>query len=435
MTTKLSTRREFLHASATTAAGAALLARPHTASALSLKNAANERIVTGHIGVGGQGRFHFDTLLRNPRVQIAAAADVDSQKLNDAKQRAAQNNVTIDTYTDYRELLERPDIDAIVIGTPDHWHALNAIHAMEEGKDVYCEKPLTLTIAESKAMVATARRLGRVCQMGTQQRSDWWFRHACELVRNGRIGYVNRCVCFIGENPQSDWLPNEAPPSHLDWDMWLGPAPWREYHGGIHPASFRFYRDYSGGTLTDWGVHLFDIAQWGLGKDDTSPRKIEAEGEMYDVNMFEYPRTMHIQYNYADTVLEWSQDNSKTWEEGQGYGTKFYGSEADLFVNRGGYWIHPKKDKKIDEHLGPKDTRLYDSPGHLEDFFDCMYSRKKPICDVAIGHRATAISHLGNIAYRLKRPVYYNPEEEQFVTDEAANKLLIKPMRAPWRLS
>lgn len=434
MNTPRYTRRDFLHVSATAAATAALSLRSRTASALSRKNAANERIVTGHIGVGGQGRHHFNSLLRHPRVQIAAAADVDSTKLDDAKQRAARDGVDIDNYSDFREMLERSDIDAIFIATPDHWHAINAIQAMEAGKDVYCEKPLTLTIAESKAMVETARRLGRVCQMGTQQRSDWWFRHACELVRNGRIGYVNRCVCFIGENPRNDWLPNEAPPEHLDWDMWLGPAPSREYHGAIHPGAFRFYRDYSGGTLTDWGVHLFDIAQWGLGKDDTSPRKIEAHGEMYDVNMFEYPRTIHIQYDYADTIVEWSQDNSASFEQGQGYGTKFYGSEADLFVNRGGYWIHPKKDKKINEQFGPNDIRLYDSPGHWDDFFDCMYSRKRPICDVEIGHRATAISHLGNIAYRLSRPVYYHPEKEEFLDDEGANKMLSKPMRAPWRL-
>lgn len=434
MNGKRYSRRDFLHVSAG-AAATTIAAQSRTASALSRKNEASERIVTGHIGVGGQGRHHLDSLLKNPRVQVAAAADVDSQKLDGAKQRAARDDINIDTYSNFREMLARPDIDAIFIATPDHWHAINAIQAMEAGKDVYCEKPLTLTIAESQAMVNTARRLGRVCQMGTQQRSDWWFRHACELVRNGRIGHVNRCTCFIGENPQQDWLPNEAPPDHLDWDAWLGPAPWREYHGAIHPAAFRNYRDYSGGTLTDWGVHLFDIAQWGLGKDDTSPRKIEASGEIFDENMFEYPRTMHIQYNYADSVIEWSQDNSLTWEEGQGYGTKFFGTEADLTVNRGGYWIHPKNGNTIDEHIGANDVRLYDSPGHREDFFDCMYSRKRPICDVAIGHRSTAISHLGNIAYRLSRPLYYHPEEERFLNDEGANKMMSKPMRAPWRLS
>ena len=426
------TRRSFLQTSAITA-GSALI--PRAASALSRKNAANERIVTGHIGVGGQGRFHFDSLLNNPRIHIAAAADVDMNHLNNAKSRATQSGSDIDTYTDYRELLARPDIDAVFISTPDHWHALNAIHAMEAGKDVYCEKPLTLTIAESKAMVETARRLGRVCQMGTQQRSDWWFRHACELVRNGRIGHVKRAVCFIGENPRSDWMPNEDPPAHLDWDRWLGPAPWRDYHANIHPGAFRHYRDYSGGLLTDWGVHLLDITQWGLGFDETSPRKIEAEGVMHDVDMFEFPRTMHVEYHYQDTTVEWWQDNAQSWEDGQGYGTKFYGSEADLFVNRGGYIIHPKNGNTIDEQLAPNDVRLYDSRDHREDFLDCMYSRKRPICDVAIGHRATALSHLGNIAFRLRRPIYYHTDEERFLNDTGASRMFAKPMRAPWTLT
>ncbi|NWG12792.1 MAG: hypothetical protein HXY20_04565, partial [Acidobacteria bacterium] len=231
-----------------------------------------------------------------------------------------------------------------------------------------------------------------------------------------------------------DWIPDEDPPATLDWNMWLGPAPWRRFNRKIHPYEFRYWRDYSGGLLTDWGVHLFDIAQWGLGKDDTSPIRIEAVGRMYEDNMYEFPETMHIRYVYRDAVLEWSQGEGIEYEPGQGYGTKFYGTEADLCVNRGGYWIHPKHNKKINEDIGPNDLRLYESPGHPQDFFNCMRSRRKPICDVEIGHRSTCISHLGNISFRLGRPVDYDPVREIFPTDAAATAMVEKPMRAPWHL-
>jgi predicted dehydrogenase len=305
---------------------------------------------------------------------------------------------------------------------------------MEAGKDVYCEKPLALTIAEGRAIVDTARRYGRVCQMGTQQRSDWWFRHACELVRNGRIGHVEKAVCFFGPNPYQAWQPDEDPPPYLDWDLWLGPAQWRPFNKAIHPYNFRYFRDYSGGMLTDWGVHLFDIAQWGLGKDATNPIKVEAEGRMYADNMFEYPETMHVQYDYGDVLLEWRQGAIEDVEPGQGYGTKFFGTDGEVFVNRGGYKARAKNGGVVDENVGGDDVRLYESPGHHQDFLNCMRTRQRPICDVAIGQRATCISHLGNISFRLGRPLEYDPAAERFVNDEAANRMVSKPMRAPWTI-
>jgi predicted dehydrogenase len=395
----------------------------------------NEKIVLGFIGVGGMGRSHFDKLLSHPEVVVAAAADPDAHRRDAAREKAASAGADIQTYNDFREMLERRDLDAIFVATPDHWHALAAIAAMKAGKEVYCEKPLTLTIAEGRAMVETARRYGRVVQMGTQQRSDQkQFLHACELVRNGRIGEVKRAVSFFGANPHRAWQADEAPPPHLDWDMWLGPAPWRPFNSAIHPFNFRYFRDYSGGLLTDWGVHLFDIAQWGVGKDSTGPKRVEADGEMFEDNMYEFPRRLQVEYDYGDVVIEWQQGTGETFEEGEGYGTKFYGSDGDVFVNRGNYKVHPKPGKTIDEQFGPDDIRLYDSAGHRQDFLDRMRDRERPICDVEIGHRATSISHLGNIAYRVGRPLTFDPETETFPSNPAATRMIEKPMRAPWRL-
>lgn len=433
------TRRGFLRRAglATAAAWGAWTFRPRAARASVNRVPANEKIVLGFIGVGGMGRSHFDRLCKHPEVTFAAAADPDRQRLEAARTHAAGYGMNIGIYVDFREMLERhADIDAVFVATPDHWHALATVHCLRAGKDVYCEKPLALTIAEGRVMVEAARRYDRVVQVGTMQRSDQvQFRHVCELVRNGRIGEVKKAVCFFDANPFHEYIAPEPPPDYLDWDFYLGPAPWRPFNRLIHPYNFRYFRDYSGGLLTDWGVHLFDIAQWGLGKDATSPVRIESESEMYPDNMYEFPRFQHILYDYGDVQVEWWSDSKPhPFEPGQGYGTKFYGSEGEICVNRGGYWVHAKNGRSINEVLTLNDIRLYESLGHHQDFFNAMRSRNLPICDVEIGHRATTISHLGNIAARLGRPVVYDPMKETFPADEAANKLVYKPMRAPWRL-
>ena len=428
------TRRQFLRRTSAAAAGISAVLAGGRARAVPERVGANEKIVLGFIGCRNMGGSHYQRFLANDQVQIAAVADVDATVRGERVKNAADKGVKVDAYGDFRELAARKDIDAVVVATPDHWHALAAIAAMKAGKDVYCEKPLALTIAEGRAMERTARRYARVIQIGTQQRSDWWFRHACEVVRNGRIGEVKKAVCFFGSNPHCGWIPDEDPPPHLDWNMWLGPAPWRRYNQKIHPYEWRYFRDSSGGLLTDWGVHLLDIAQWGLGKDGTSPVRVEARGEMYEDNMYEFPRTMRIEYDYGDCVLVWSQGENIEFEPGQGYGTKFYGTEADLCVNRGGYWVHPKGGNTIDEKLGPDDLHLYASPGHHQDWLDCIRTRRKPICDVEVTHRATALSHLGNISFWLGRPLQYDPINETFPVDPAAQRLIEKPMRAPWHL-
>ncbi|MBI3119045.1 MAG: Gfo/Idh/MocA family oxidoreductase [Candidatus Hydrogenedentes bacterium] len=435
MATMLS-RRRFLQRAGLAAAAASF--SPRYAQAALKKISANEKIHVASIGVGGMGRSHFDRLLKNDEVRLIAASDPDAQRQQAAKEKAAESGQEVATYTHFPEMLDaHPDIDAVFVATPDHWHALATIACLRAGKDVYCEKPLALTLAEGRAMVEHARRFGRVVQMGTMQRSDQaQFRHACELVHNGRIGTLQKVVCFFGDNPRSEYVPDEEPPAYLDWDFWLGPAPWRRFNKMIHPYNFRYFRDYSGGMLTDWGVHLFDIAQWGAGKDHTSPRRIESESRMYQENLYEYPQVCRVRYDYGDVVFEWQQGTPEVAEieHGENYGTKFYGTEGEVFVNRGGYAARDNKGNAINEVVGPNDIHLYASASHHGDFFQAMHTRKPPICDVEIGHRATAISHLGNISLRVGRSLEYDPDKEFFPNDPAANKMIAKPMRAPWRL-
>ncbi|NLE61762.1 MAG: Gfo/Idh/MocA family oxidoreductase, partial [Planctomycetes bacterium] len=237
---------------------------------------ANNRIGMGFIGVGGMGRGHLGNFLRFPDVEVVAIADVFDQSRNEAMKMVREAyGKDIPAYHDYRELLARKDVDAVLIATPDHWHALTAIHACEAGKDVYCEKPLSYTIREARRMVDAARRNNAVFQVGSQQRSSDNFRLACELVRSGRIGKVRWVRATIGGGPVCDWEPNVPPPPGLDWNFWLGPAPWAEYTPKRCLADFRWFYDYSGGKMTDWGAHHNDIAQWGLGMDGSGPVKTE----------------------------------------------------------------------------------------------------------------------------------------------------------------
>jgi predicted dehydrogenase len=429
------TRRQFLSGAAALAAG--MRVSPAWAQP---RVSANEKIHLGFIGVGGMGRSHYNRLVKRDDVRIIAVADPDAHRREDARKHAEGNGQTVQPYNDFREMLQaHPDIDAVFVSTPDHWHAAASIACIKAGKDVYCEKPLTLTIEEGRALVQAARRYGRVVQMGTMQRSDWpHFRHACGLVQNGRIGALEKVVCFFGANPRADFVPNEPAPDFLDWDLYLGPAPSRGYNRLIHPYNFRYFRDYSGGMLTDWGVHLFDIAQWGMAKDHTGPMHIEAETEMWVDNIYEFPKTAHIRYDYGDVTLEWRQGTDDVVagaiEAGQTYGTKFYGSEGEVFVNRGGYAARDKQGNAVNEDIGPHEIQLYWSTSHHDDFFQAMRHRSMPICDVEVGHRATSISHLGNIATRLNRPVVYDPNAEIFPRDPAANAMLGKPSRAPWRV-
>ena len=395
------TRRAVFRAAASTAFAAPLVINAKAFGA-------NDRITAGIIGLGGPAGGG------GGGTQTIAACDVRGDKL--ARHRG-NKNVTL--YTDFRELLARDDIDAVFIGTPDHWHAIPAIESAKAGKDIYCEKPMTLTIREARAMVTAVRRYGRVFQTGSQQRSEYGgkFRFACEMVRNGRIGDLKRIHVNVGGSSRDCYEPAEPVPPGVDWDRWLGPAPYRPFNTRILKG-WRAYRDYSGGGMTDWGAHHFDIAQWALDMDNSGPREIiPPDGK--DVR--------HLTYIYENGV-------EVLHGAGGGAGVVFYGTAGTIRVDRGKLETDPPS--TMEKPTGPNEINLYNttSQGHKGNWAHCIRTRELPICDVEIGCRSVTVCHLGNIAYMLKRPLKWDPVKEEFIGDDEANRWLDRPKREPWTL-
>ena len=353
-------------------------------------------------------------------------------------------------FSDYRKLLEDKSIDAVLIATPDHWHALPSIEACLAGKDVYCEKPLTLFIEEGKTLVKAARKTKRIVQCGSQQRSEAKFLKAAEYVRNGRIGKIKRVlVGLVGVNWTKDPLvADSAPPPELDYDMWLGPAPARPYNKQRVHYFFRFFWDYSGGQMTNWGAHHLDITQWALGMDDSGPTEITGKGEFDPQKRFEVPSAFAITYKYANGVVVECQSpapkvaplipdrKEQAMEILDGKtdftGCIFEGEKGLLYVNRGVVRVWPEE--IFETPIKDTDVRLYKSTEHHQNWFECIKSRKLPICDVAIGHRSATVCHLGNIAIRTGRKIQWDPAKELIVGDAEAAKLTTKEYRAPWKL-
>ena len=411
-------------------------------SAEKKQNGANDRIVMGAIGIGSpqsRGRAIMHDATNQKGVVYVAACDVDSRHLDRAAEDIKKANKVaapeIAKFKDFRELLANKDINAVTIATPDHWHALVAIAALKAGKDVYCEKPLTLTIAEGQAIVKVVQATGRVFQVGSQQRSDARFRLACELVRNGRIGKISRIETRIGSNPVSPVLPKVDPPKELDWNFWLGPTPMVDYvemKQGNNILTrchyeFRWWYDYSGGKITDWGAHHNDIAQWAMGTDNTGPIAVEATGTApsTDPNSYNCHPDFEITYTYASGTKVVCMSKGEN-------GIHFEGEDGKwIFVSRG--TIRASDDKLIKEPL-PKDaTKLYVSNNHMGNFMNCVRSREKPICNVEVGFRSVSVCHLGGIALRLGKKLKWDPEGQQF-DDADANKMLSRPMRGEWKI-
>jgi predicted dehydrogenase len=414
-------RRQFLKSSV---AASCLAAAPLFVPARAF--GANERVITGHIGVGGQGNANLKGFLKN----AAAVCDVDQGRAAATAKTVEMAGNKCEVFIDFRKLLERKDIDAVVISTPDHWHALTTIHACRAGKDVYCEKPLTLTIAEGRKMVEEARASKRVVQTGSQQRSAPEFRRACELVRNGALGKLQTILVGIPKcNHAGAPKPDTAPPSGFDYDLWLGPAPERPYNENRVHYFFRFFWDYSGGQMTNFGAHHLDIAQWALGMDASGPVAVEGAGEFHPQKWHEVTEKCRVTHTYADgtKVIVGQQESDIP------IGVTFIGSEGKLFVNRGRLTAEPQE--LADYQLKEGDVRLYESSNHHENFLACVKSRELPICDIEIGHRSATVCHLGNIAIRLGRKVQWDPAKEQFVGDDEANTWLSRPYRAPWTLA
>jgi predicted dehydrogenase len=386
---------------------------------------ASERILIGMIGVGNQGSGNLKAFMKD----VIAVCEVDKTRLAEAKDKVEKaNGKPCAAYGDYRRLLENKDVDAVVVTVPDHWHALITINACEAGKDVYCEKPLSLTIADGRAMVKAARKYNRIVQTGSQQRSADNFRLACELVRSGRLGKIHTVRAGISKvNFSGPAVPDSDPPPELDYDFWLGPAPKRPYNKLHVHYTFRFFWDYSGGQMTNWGAHHLDIAQWGLGMDESGPISAEATvPTQYNKDgWFEVPEFCEITYKYANGATQ-------ICGQGQRGGTTFEGEKGTIYVNRGR--LESKPAEIIKEPIKESDVHLYVSKNHHTNWIECIKTRKLPIADVEIGHRSAAVCHLGNIAVRTNKKVTWDPAKEEIVGDAELAKWVSRPYRAPWSL-
>ncbi len=382
----------------------------------------NSRVNIGIIGNGLISSGHRGFALTQNATKVVALSDVKRDVLNRVLKEAKSKGSPSDGYNDYRELCARPDIDAVFVTTPDHWHAAIAIEAMRNGKDVYVEKPMTLTIEEGKAMRAAAARYGRVLQVGSQQRSNKSFRKAAELVRNGYIGKVHTIVCGLGGFPQPTQFAEEAVPEGFDYDRWLGQAPWEPYNAervkGSYGGGWRRFWEYGSRKNGDWGAHHFDIVQWALGMDESGPELFVPKG---------YDGGTHQIHSYAD--------GPKVIRDGDGKGfmIRFIGEEGEVRVSRGDkFETDPAPLKDI--VLKPSDTRLYDSSDHRKDWLNSIKTRKQPICSVEVGHRTATICHLSGIAEKLGRPVRWDPNKEQIIGDPVASRMMSRPRRGPYTL-
>jgi predicted dehydrogenase len=338
-------RRDFLRKAGSAAAGVALAQAGGALRAATVSP--NEKIIMGIIGVGGMGTADMNYFRANPDVEFAAVCDVDKDRLEQAVDKAGGKATP---YHDFRKLLERKDIDAVIVATPDHWHALATITACQAGKDVYCEKPVATSIGEGRAMVNAARRYSRVVQIGTQQRSGAHFQRAVEIVRSGMLGNIMLCRAWNAENLLPEGIGNPPdcnPPPELDYDMWLGPAPKRPYNPNRSHYKFRYFWDYAGGKLTDWGTHLIDILHWGTGAD--GPLAVAASGGKYVVpDNRETPDTLEVVYDYPGFTLVYSFRGANEREmDGHSYGMQFHGTKGTLFVDRGGFEVFPEEESGI----------------------------------------------------------------------------------------
>jgi predicted dehydrogenase len=424
------------------------------AAALPRRVAANDKLVFGWVGIGSPNSRGLQVLgdLRRAdaakMTEVVAVCDVDAKHLDRA---AKEIGPDCKKFSDFRQVTDLKDVNVVVVTTPDHWHALIAIDAMRKGKDVYCEKPLTLTVAEGIALCKVQKETNRIFQVGSQQRSDGRFRMACELVRNGRIGKLKQVETRIGGNPKGGPFKVEPVPEGLNWDAWLGPTPKVDYVKQRCHYEFRWWYDYSGGKMTDWGAHHNDIAQWGIGADEAGPIAVEAEGEApsKEPNSYNCHPSFKVTYSYANdiklicahTQLPGAIDPPQTKITGSDGKERVIGHDNGvLFVGDGGKWIFVNRglitasDKKLIDEPLPKDaTRLYQSNGHMANFLEGVRMRKPCVCTAQVGHRSVTVCHIGAIALRTGKKLKWDPVKQQF--DEAeANKMLSREMRSPWKL-
>jgi predicted dehydrogenase len=441
------TRRDF---------GKAAAAVTLTAASASRVLGANDRVRLGFIGVGNRGDQVLDAFLVHKDAEVVAICDIYRPYVDFAARKAG---TTPKTFKDYRELLALKDMDAVVVCTPDHWHALQTIHACQAGKDVYCEKPLSLCVAEGRAMVTAARKHDQITQVGLHRRSSEFVREACEFIRKGGIGPVNVVRAFHVQNESPKGIgnpPNSEPPEEFDWDTWLGPAPKVPYNKNRSFYRFRWFYDYSGGQLTNFGVHYLDVIHWALGQD--APLAVTAMGGKFAIaDNREVPDTLEVLWTYpGNTLVTFSQFNANAAPGGTPRAEiEFRGTKGTLYLYGNGYEVVPDLvtpnefpartplDRKVEKgwRVGAraliepkKGSGDADTAHHARNFLDCVKSRKKCNCDIEQGHRDTSAALIGNIAHKTRTCLQWDAGTERFTNSEKANKLLTYEYRQPYRL-
>ena len=448
MTTK--SRRRFLKesiAAGSAAAGLSVLNSTSTSAASSARIlGANDRIRIALIGCGGQGWGDLRAMLRIKNIDCVGLCDVDdAQTAKTAKNVNEQYSQTPAVITrDFRKILDDKGVDAVIIGTPDHWHALPTVMACQAGKDVYVEKPLSISIGEGRVMVDAARKHDRVVQMGTQQRSASHYADAVDYVKSGKLGKIRMVRCWAYQ----DWMgnipvaPDSDPPPSVDYDLWLGPARKRPFNKNRFHFNFRWYWDYSGGLMTDWGAHMIDIANWAMGiKAPTSAVSVGGKYG-YPDDAEETPDTQQVLWSFPDFSMMWEHATAiGRGPEARDHGVAFHGNDGVLVVDRGGWEVYPETERKDRK-------RAYKTAGvprqgagnqdyhfqHVKNFIDCVQSRKRPNSDVEIGHNSMIACHLGNIAFRLNRQIRWDVEKEEVIGDKEAQRYVMREYRAPWKL-
>lgn len=423
---------------------------PGTALGLNGAVAPSNRISMAIIGTGNQGFNDLKMFLRDERVQLNAVCDVNREspgywdggiagreparnwiEWHYAREKRAGTYKGCTAHDDFRQVLERKDIDAVHIALPDHWHGVAVVAAAKAGKDIYGQKPLALTIGEGRAMVKAVKKHNRIFQCGSQQRSDVRFRKACELVRNGQLGKLLSVTCGLpGGIPDygktADRQDPEPVPEGFNYDMWLGPAPEAAYAPGRCHVNFRWILDYSGGQITDWGGHHPDIGQWGMGTELTGPVAIKnGQAQWAKEKLYNTATDFTFDAVYANGVT--LQVSSRVRQ-----GVRFQGTEGWVWVNRGAIEASPQT--LLDYAPGPQDVNLYKSIDHYRNFIDCVQSRKEPIAPIEQAHRSISIAHLGNISLRVGRDIRWDPVAEKILGDDTANSMISRPLRKPWTL-
>ncbi len=405
-------------------------------SALSASNVlgANDKVRTALIGAGGRGSQDWETFLAEADFEPVAVCDVYTPFRDRAIQTAKGKP---SGHHDFRQVLERKDVDAVIVATPDHWHAAITVAACNAGKDVYCEKPLSLTVAEGRKMLAAARKNNRVVQTGSQQRSGAHYAQAVQLIREGGLGDVHRIHAGFQRNIYPGLKPAEFDAAKLDWDFWLGPAPKVAFDPFRAIYNFRWFWDYSGGQMTNWGAHHLDIARWILNAD--APTTVSGTGGRYSLtDGGETPDLQQVSYQFPKAVVTWTASEAS---EGKGVTLDICGTKGTMTLLRNGYKVVPEqwpvspgsKERKpamkaIEVKGGDLDHQ------HARNFLDCVKSRKRPNADIEEGHRSAVMAHLGNISTRLGRTLTWDPVNEKVVNDTEANKWLDKAYRGNWKL-